>query len=66
MHLFISISIGGGGYMYRLSVPVCRECGLVYDLNIECKIALSGNAIIKNICYRLFEIVLHVTKCDEN
>ena len=52
--------------MYRLSVPVCRECGLVYDRNIECKIALSGNAIIKHICYRLFEIVLHVTKCDEN
>ena len=33
--------------MYRLSVPVCREWGVVYDLNRESKIDLAGNAIIK-------------------
>ena len=35
--------------MYRLSVPVCGEWGggVVYDLNIESKINLAGNAIIK-------------------
>ena len=38
---------GGGGYTYRLSVPVCGEWGGgIYDLNIESKINLAGNAII--------------------
>ena len=40
---------GGGGYMDRLSVPVCGEWGGVcdYDLNIESNINLAGDAIIK-------------------
>ena len=38
---------GGGGYMYRLSVPLCREGGVVYDLKIESKINLAGKAILK-------------------
>ena len=38
---------GVGGYMYCLSVPVCGEWGDVYDLNIESKINLAGNAILK-------------------
>ena len=48
--------------MYRLSVIVCGEWGVVYDLNIESKINFAGHAIIKNICYRLLEISVHVTK----
>ena len=48
MHPVIGISIGGGGdYMYLLSVPVCGDGGVVYDLNIENKINLAGNAISK-------------------
>ena len=49
MHPFIGISRRGGvgGYMYCLSVPVCGEWGDVYDLNIESKINLAGNAILK-------------------
>ena len=52
--------------MYRLSVPVCGEGGVVYDLDIESKITLAGNALIKiyviNYCYKLLEILLHITK----
>ena len=50
MHPFIGISMGwgeGSDYMYRLSVSVCGEWGGVYDLNIESKINLAGNAIRK-------------------
>ena len=36
--------------LYRLSVPVCGEWGgSVYDLNIESKINLAGNANDKNM-----------------
>ena len=34
-----------------------------YGLNIESKIYLASNAIIK-ICYKLLEILVHVTKFD--
>ena len=41
---------GGGGYMFRFfSTSMQGLGGVVYDLNIERKINLAGNAIIK-IC----------------
>ena len=41
-------SIYWGGLHVPLAVPVCRDWGGdVYDLNIESKINLAGNAIIK-------------------
>ena len=61
MHPFIGITMEGGAvYMYRLSVPVCGEWGVVYDLNIEIKINIAGIAIIKTKCYRSSEILVHV------
>ena len=42
--------VNGKTGMYRLSVPVCGEWReVVYDLNIESKINIAGNAKIK-IC----------------
>ena len=47
-HPFISISIGGGGWLHVPFISTSMwGVGVVYDLNIESKIDLAGNAIKK-------------------
>ena len=64
MHPFIGISMeGGGGHVSFISTSMRGVgAGVVYDLNIESKINLAGNANNKNMFYRLLEILVHVTK----
>ena len=65
MHPFIGISRGGGGsctvYQYQYA---WSGTGVVYDLNIECKINLKIiiECYNKKICYILLEILVHVKK----
>ena len=48
MHPFISISIGGGLHVPFISTSMQGVgWGVVYDLKIESKINLAGNAILK-------------------
>ena len=48
MHPFICISIVGGGGVHVPFISTSMwEVGVIYDLNIESKIDLAGNAIIK-------------------
>ena len=46
MHPFISICTGGGGLHVPFISTSMREMGVAYDLTIESKIDLAGNAII--------------------
>ena len=62
MNPFISNRNWGGGLHVPFISTSMRGVGVVYDINIESKINLAGNAIIKNICYRLLEVLVHVTK----
>ena len=41
------VSVWGGGLHVPFISTSIREVGVVYDLNIESKIDLAGNAIIK-------------------
>ena len=53
MHQFIGISMGGGGVVLHVAFISTSMRGVgggvtcIYDLNIESKINLAGNAILK-------------------
>ena len=50
MHPFIGISMGGGVHLSYISTSMRGVgSGVVYDLNIESKINLAGNANDKNM-----------------